>query len=417
MKSGYEDLLKTRNFLFLWLSQILSQLTINILNFVLLVRLFETTKSSIATSLLWISYSIPAIIFGPLAATLVDLVDKKLVLIVANISQSLIVFIFAFLYKSSLFLTYSLAFGYSFFNQFYVPAEQSSLTTLVKSKDLPNANSLFFITQQGSLILGFSLASLLIKLVGFMDLLLLCSLLLFVAFLSVRSLPRIVSSDSISLNFESGFLDFFERIVQGYRLIKSERKILAPLVLLLIMQVIMSVILVNFPQIVSDVFMISLKRSGIFLVIPAALGALISGSIIPKLLRKGVRKIKVIQRSMGILVICFFTLLIILPLLPHYLRFIVRSIIMILIGFSYVGVIIPSQTFLQEKTPNGFRGRVFGNYWFFVTIATIFPVLLSGIISEILGIELLLYLIGGFFLAILFFLIRKGENFFYRSIS
>jgi MFS family permease len=64
-----------------------------------------------------------------------------------------------------------------------------------------------------------------------------------------------------------------------------------------------------------------------------------------------------------------------------------------MIGFSYVGIIIPSQTFLQEKTPFNLRGRVFGNYWFLVTVISIFPVILSGTVSEIFGAHILMFIL------------------------
>ena len=80
-------------------------------------------------------------------------------------------------------------------------------------------------------------------------------------------------------------------------------------------------------------------------------------------------------------------------------------------GFGFVGLLIPVQTFMQEMTPGGFRGRVFGNFSFVVTIATIFPVIFSGAIIEIFGIKLLLFFIA-LLLGFTLFLSRKyGQNF------
>ena len=67
----------SRNFKLLFISQILSQVTVNMMNFLLLARLFEATGSSIATSLLWVSYALPTIFFGPIGAGIVDLVSRK----------------------------------------------------------------------------------------------------------------------------------------------------------------------------------------------------------------------------------------------------------------------------------------------------------------------------------------------------
>ena len=57
-----------KNFHLLWISQILSQVTVNMMNFLLLAKLFNETGSSIATSLLWVSFALPTIFFGPIGA-------------------------------------------------------------------------------------------------------------------------------------------------------------------------------------------------------------------------------------------------------------------------------------------------------------------------------------------------------------
>jgi MFS family permease len=81
--------LKKSKFVYLWTSQVLSQLAINIMNFLLLIRLYERTGSSIATSFLWVAYALPAILIGPIAAASVDLFDRRKMLIAANLMQSI----------------------------------------------------------------------------------------------------------------------------------------------------------------------------------------------------------------------------------------------------------------------------------------------------------------------------------------
>ncbi|MEK7111745.1 MAG: hypothetical protein AAB875_00295, partial [Patescibacteria group bacterium] len=78
--------------------------------------------------------------------------------------------------------------------------------------------------------------------------------------------------------------------------------------------------------------------------------------------------------------------------------------------FSLVGILIPAQTFLQEATPGGMRGRVFGNFWFLVTIATIVPVIFSGTITELLGIRSLFLILGGLSVAGLMFSRKFGQR-------
>ena len=80
-------------------------------------------------------------------------------------------------------------------------------------------------------------------------------------------------------------------------------------------------------------------------------------------------------------------------------------------GFSFVGILMPAQTFLQEKTPYALRGRVFGNYWFLATTITLFPVIFSGTITELFGVRVLLLLILLISIGVLIFIKRYADKF------
>jgi MFS family permease len=84
---------------------------------------------------------------------------------------------------------------------------------------------------------------------------------------------------------------------------------------------------------------------------------------------------------------------------------------------SFIGIIIPSQTFLQEATPGGLRGRVFGNFWFLVTVATILPIIFSGAIVEIFGIRFLCLLLTSFGLIALIVSKKFGQKMLVNSFN
>src|SRR3989344_792962 len=388
MLKEFRPVVKNSKFLYLWISQIFSQITINLTNFVLLIKLFSTTGSSIATSLLWVSYALPAIVVGPFGAAIVDMVDRRSVLIITNLLQSLVIFLYALNYTKGIFLLYGATVGYAFLNQFYVPAEAASLPSLVEKKHLPFANSLFFMTQQGSIIVGFLTAGILNHLLGFATTLFVASFFLFLAFVSVSLLPKIQPSEELPVRFEEGIVNFFERIFQGYKFIKENRHVLVPFLFLLGFQITMATILINTPLIVVDIFRFNLNSGIIFIVISAVLGAVTGSLLISKLLRRGFRKKLVIENSLLLLSLSllFFTFLV--PELGIIMKTLIGGGAIFLAGFSAIGIVIPSQTFLQENTPGGLRGRVFGNFWFLATIATVFPVLFSGAVSELFGVRL-----------------------------
>lgn len=417
MLNDFKPLIKNKNFVYLWTSQVLSQLSIHIMNFLLLVRLFEETGSPIATSLLWVAYGLPAIVIGPFAAASVDMVARRKMLVVTNLLQSATIFFYAVSHRTSLFLLYGVAMAYSLLNQFYVPAELAALPTLLSKKKLAQANGLFFITQQAAVVGGLTLAGLLKNAFGFTRTLYFCAILLFLAFISVSRLPKMATGDRVPAHFEKAFMKFFKRIAEGYRYIKDNNYILAPLSLMLILHIAAVVVAVNIPIMAKEIFKVRVDLAGLLIGVPGGIGALIGGLTIPKVLKRGVRKIKVIETSFIIITASLIAYTFIVPQLSGFKSIYLGVFTTILAGFAFVGVLIPAQTFLQEETPKKFRGRVFGNYWFLATIATVFPVIFSGTISELFGIKFLLALLTVLPLSILFFIKKYGDKFIESGFS
>lgn len=408
----FSGVFKKVNFWSLLISQVLSQFTINVLSFLIILKLFEQTGSSIATSLLWISYAIPSVVIGPIAAALVDFVDKRLVLMITNLLQAAVVLVYAILlYKNFVFLPYAVVLIFSFLNQFYVPAEAAALPTLIGKEDLPVANSIFFVTQQSSLIVGFGLAGIFYQIMGLRASVISVSILLFVAFLSVSFLPRIKPKRKLAKEFEERVSQFFDEIVEGYRFIRDNHEILFPFLLLLGLQVIIAVIVTNLPSIATDVLRISPTLSGFLIITPAGIGALLGTYVISKILTKKTDENRLILIGISLFTVDIFLATLFLPLITIYwVRVFVGVITFMFIGFSAVSVLVPSVTFLQRKTPQEMLGRVFGNFWFLTTVVTILPVLFSATVTDLLGIRWLLFLMSLMSIIILVFLKRKMDR-------
>ena len=99
------------------------------------------------------------------------------------------------------------------------------------------------------------------------------------------------------------------------------------------------------------------------------------------------------------------------PLFIYSVRFVFSFLSVIAIGFGFVAIIVPSQTFLQESTPAELRGRVFGNFSFLVIIASVLPVIFSGSIVEIFGIKTLLLILSIVILGVFALSKRFGNKF------
>jgi len=232
-----------------------------------------------------------------------------------------------------------------------------------------------------------------------------------VAFVSTIFLPKLALNEEIPKKFETSVFGFFKHIVDGYDFIKSERKILTPFLLLIGFQAALQVTIVQVPVIAKNVLNIPLNTAGVFILVPAGMGAIVGALVMPKLLKRQFRKKQIVDMSLFTIGISLIMLTFIFPLFTYWSRIVLSFMAIFLTGLSFFGILIPSQTFMQESTPLELRGRVFGNFWFLVTVASVLPVIFSGSVVELMGIKSLL-LILSLFTFILFALSKRfGDKF------
>src|SRR5579883_3165565 len=133
--------LGNRAFLFLWLAELLSQVAMNMMNFVLILFAFHITSSNTAVSGIVLAFTIPALLFGILAGVYVDWWDKRTVLIATNILRGVILFFLIF-FQSNLVVLYTITFLISIITQFFIPAETPMIPLIVSESQLFSANAL-----------------------------------------------------------------------------------------------------------------------------------------------------------------------------------------------------------------------------------------------------------------------------------
>jgi len=95
---------------------------------------------------------LPAILFGPIAGALVDRVDRKKIMIIADISRGALYATMPFLGR--LWAIFALSFVIESLSLLWTPARDASLPNLVPRRQLANANSLGLVTTYATLPLG-----------------------------------------------------------------------------------------------------------------------------------------------------------------------------------------------------------------------------------------------------------------------
>jgi dTMP kinase len=95
---------------------------------------------------------LPAVLFGPIAGVLVDRMDRKRMMILADLARAGLYATIPFLGK--LYFIFLVSFTIECFSLLWSPARDASLPNLVPRRQLANANSLGLITTYGTLPLG-----------------------------------------------------------------------------------------------------------------------------------------------------------------------------------------------------------------------------------------------------------------------
>ncbi|MDP3888780.1 MAG: MFS transporter [Candidatus Curtissbacteria bacterium] len=395
--------LRLPDFAKIWASQILSQVTINLINFVIVIRIFENTHSTLAVSLVWIFYAIPALFLGPFSGTIVDLTEKRKILVLTTLVEAFVVLMYL-LTTSNIWPIYGIIFLYSLVNQLYIPAEASTLTGVVPRALLPAANTLFMLTIYGSFILGFGGAGLVVRALGAKMPFLLASFFLLAASFSVYLLPKNLIAKREKIN---GLSEFWTRVLDGYQFIRERTEILYPLALLVAANAIISVLAVIAPLFATEIININLLDVGLAIVFPIGLGALFGSLLVVQAL-KYLRKKWVITFGLSDLAcgLLFFSLVLPNMHLSQF-RFILALFVMFIMGIGLVSLFIPAQTLLQEKTPEEFRGRVFGLLGFLFTLVSLLPIIFTAAIADIIGAAWVLFVLGALLVASAIYSLRE----------
>ena len=412
------------NFAKLWSAQILSQVAQYLLNFALIILVYDLTAGSkfgsFSVSLVVLSFSIPSILFAPAAGTYVDYWDRKKVLVIANLVRTVLALIYIFS-LDHLFIILLLTFLTSTVTQFFVPAEASTIPKVVDKKHLLTANSLFVFTLYTSFVIGFSASGPVVKLLGqegpFMAVGLMFALAtLLVAFLPPQ--PRERTTDKLPK------LEIIKQIRNNWEIIRANKDRHYAVMQMAVTQGMVFVLITLAPALSLALLKVPLTEASHFIVVPVGLG-MITGVILINYLSKKISKLTVIQAC---LIAGSFTLIIIGltgqlyrtyngdPLATTATVTFIIAGLMFMLGVVNSMVSASAQTLVQETTSDENRGKVFGSLNMIVNIAATIPVFVVGLLADLISVTKVLVVLGVLLLVYAILLFWK-YGFFTRVVN
>lgn len=399
-KTNLLIVLRNRDFLRIWLAQILSLMTAQMLNFILIERIFRATGSTVAIGLFFVLYYLPTVLLGPFAGVFIDRWNKKKILVFSNLSQALIVLFYLGL-KERVWPIYAIVLLYSLSDEFFNPAVGVCLPAIVDKKGLPIANGFFLLTTQMSLAAGFLMGGLLLRFLkpGYLVFLLASWLLLLAALAASGLSGQVLKKRKTSLDLGK----FQEEFIRGYQFIKNEPLVFFPIMLLTFLQVFLGMTAILLPSISHQLLHISLADASVMLIIPAFLGVIL-GSLLVEKLAKEHRKKHLITLGLfasGLSMISFGWAV------PVFKFPLVLGIILVAaLGMAFALMFVPSQTLVQEHTPFGVRGRVFAALSSLVNLAAVAPMLVTASLVDFFGVRAVLLAMALVIMALGFYALR-----------
>lgn len=380
MSQPFLAVIGNRDFRSLWLGQITSQVAINMMAFVLALRIYQTTTSNTAVSLLILTIGIPAVFFGAVSGTLVDRWDKRNVLVVTNLVRMILLLGF-FASSETLPWVYLLVFFISITTQFFVPAEAPTIPRLVPKEFLLTANSLFTFTYYTSMITGFVLSGPVLRFFGPHNVFLFLSSCLALASLFVSQVPPEGKKESkISLN-KTEFVKVYQEFLNGLQFIAKNGPIFQSIFLLTASQALIASLASLTPGFADKILQIEIEDASYAILGPAAIGMIIGALLVGQFGRNLSRQSLI---NLGIILAGF--LLFLLSTIVRFRNLPLAVLLLFFLGGANALVDVPANTNLQENAPSQVRGRVYGVLTSLVGGAAILPVMITGLAADIFGI-------------------------------
>jgi len=168
--SKISEVLKNRNFFFLWLGQIISQLgdRLGLMALIGFAYSKKTYGSPLELFKIFLFIIIPVFLISPVAGVYVDRWDRRRTMYLCDFIRTLLVLViplFLFHFKNLAF-AYFIIFLVFCISRFFIPAKLAIIPDLVAKKDLLMANSLVNITGMIAAIAGFGISGVLIEWLG-----------------------------------------------------------------------------------------------------------------------------------------------------------------------------------------------------------------------------------------------------------
>ncbi len=395
-----------------WAARLFANTAQNAILLALLVTVVNRTGSTIHSSLLVLSFIVPAAVLGVIGGVVVDHLPRRGVLVICCLLRALLCV--GFLRSNeSVWMIYGTNLALSAVTQFSGPAESAVVPQLVSPEQIASATALLNIGIIVAQIAGtVVLAPLFVKTVGPDPLFVLTIVLFLAAAVSYARVPRLARRPEgwMREHAEPRFRGVRASAGESWRLLRSNRSVFLAGVQNTLVTTTIVVLVSVLPNYTRQVLHLS-PENAVFVFAPAALGVAAGNWLVPKLAR-GRGKSLLGTIGFALFLLCLTGLGLGEPLVHALKQHAVfgpagaaapdiiystaafSAIMAAPLGFAYAIVLVAARLITYEHVPAHMQGRVFAFQGVLSSLASIVPLLLVGAVSAIFGPRVVLILVA-----------------------
>ncbi len=408
---GFLPVLANRQFRALWAAQWLAQIGQNAINFIQLILIEQLTGSTVQIGITILAFTLPGVIFSPMAGVVADRLPKKWVLVGSNFSRAAVALSYLIVLAGlqggwRLVGIYLLTFLMSTLSQFFAPAEGAMIPLLVGEQRLLAANSLFSLTMVLSQMAGLVvLGPIIVRLLGLVGGLIAIGVIYLGATVLVSLLPTDRTVPQATPEVTHPWARLWTEFREGLAFIATQGQIQAAIGRLIAINALVMIMAMLAPGYAARVLGMR-PENAVIVFAPAGVGMLLATAVVGRwgyLLRRlgfghvGLTLAGLAFFGMGLLSLDYHRfmrpILDVAPEAALSLTTITMGLGVVL-GFSLSATNILAQTRVQQDSPAPIRGRVLSVQFMLANLVGILPMLAFGGLADTLGIPRVLQLIG-----------------------
>jgi MFS family permease len=405
-EGSFRAVLGNGSFLRLWLAQAISQTANNMVNFALLLRVrnivevHDLPQANTAISLVILAFSLPSVLFGPVAGVVADRSNRRALMSIVNVFRALAVVLFLVIrpgwhVQTILLAHYLVTFLFGISGQFFAPAQGATIPALVPLPQLMRANALFNLTFTAAQLLGFAtLGPILAKLIGIDQLFILTVVLFIVSAGLVMTLPATPVPERSGLAAQIHPMQrLWADIREGLVFILQDPMLMKAIAYLTLAATTFLMVASLGPEFITSVIGLPKEDIG-YIVAPAGLGVVVGVLLVGRVVDRYPREV-VIDSAIALAGVMLLLLAVSRDLLaliltggsaPVAVETIVAGFFAALLGICNAFILVPAQTILQERSHEHIRARVYATFFTISNTVSFVPIFFAAASADLFGV-------------------------------